>query len=84
MLQSVVDLTADFQFDIVGRYVSNLAAGTFTIEVPEYFTFDARVAWEKKWIELSLVGQNLLERKHKESGLIQIPRSFYGKITCRF
>jgi iron complex outermembrane recepter protein len=84
MLQSVLDLPADFQLDIVGRYVDNLKAGTFTIEVPEYCTFDIRVAWKKKWVELSLVGQNLLENRHKESGLIQIPRSFYGKITCRF
>ena len=84
MLQSIMDLTADFQLDIVGRYVDHVKAGSFTIEVPKYYTFDVRVAWQKKWIELSLVGQNLLESKHKESGLIQIPRSFYGKITCRF
>jgi iron complex outermembrane receptor protein len=84
MLQSIMDLTAGFQLDIVGRYVDNLQAGTFTIEVPEYATFDVRLAWKKKSAELSLVGQNLLENKHKESGLIQIPRSFYGKITCWF
>jgi iron complex outermembrane recepter protein len=84
VLQSVMDLPAGFQLDIAGRYVDNLEAGSFTIEVPEYSTFDVRVAWKKKWIELSVVGQNLLEKKHKESGLIQIPRSLYGKITCRF
>jgi iron complex outermembrane receptor protein len=84
MLQSVMDLRAGFQLDIVGRYVDHLKAGTFTIEVPEYCTFDVRVAWQKKWAELSVAGQNLLESKHKESGLIQIPRSVYGKITCRF
>lgn len=83
-LQSVMDLAANFQLDIVGRYVDMLEASTSTAEVPEYGTFDVRVAWQKKWIELSVVGQNLLENKHKESGLIQIPRSFYGKITCRF
>jgi hypothetical protein len=55
-----------------------------TTEVPEYCTFDVRVAWQKKWIELSLVGQNLFENKHKELGLTQISRSFYAKITCRF
>jgi iron complex outermembrane recepter protein len=84
MVQSIMDLRANFQLDIVCRYVDILEAGTSTTEVPEYFTFDARVAWQKNWVELSLVGQNLLEDKHKESGLIQIPRSFYGKITCRF
>lgn len=84
MLQSVMDLAANFQLDIVGRYVDHLKAGSFTIEVPEYCTFDVRVAWQKKWLELSVAGQNLLEKNHKESGLIQIPRSFYGKVTCRF
>jgi iron complex outermembrane receptor protein len=83
MLQSIMDLPADFNLDIVGRYVDMLEAGTLTIEVPEYCTFDVRLAWQKKWIELSLVGQNLLENKHKESGLIQIPRSIYGKVVCR-
>jgi iron complex outermembrane receptor protein len=84
MLQSIINLPADFKLDVVGRYVDNLAAGTLTTEVPEYCTFDVRVAWQKKWIELSLVGQNLLENKHKELGLTQIPRSIYAKITCRF
>jgi iron complex outermembrane recepter protein len=84
MLQSILDLPANFALDVVGRYVDNLKAGSFTIEVPEYCTFDVRIAWKKKWVELSLVGQNLLENRHKESGLIQVPRSFYGKITCRF
>jgi iron complex outermembrane recepter protein len=84
MFQSIMDLAANFQLDIVGRYVDTLKAGTSTTEVPEYCTFDVRVAWQKKWVELSVAGQNLLESKHKESGLIQIPRSVYGKITCRF
>jgi iron complex outermembrane receptor protein len=84
MLQSIMDLPADFKLDIVGRYIDKVEAGTLTTRVPEYSTFDVRVAWQKKWIELSVVGQNLLENKHKESGLIQIPRSIYGKVTCRF
>jgi iron complex outermembrane receptor protein len=84
MLQSIMDLPAGFQLDVVGRYVDHIKAGTFTIEVPEYCTFDVRAAWQNKWLELSLVGQNLLEKRHKESGLIQVPRSVYGKITCRF
>jgi len=84
MLQSIMDLPGNFQLDVVGRYVDIVEAGTSSTEVPEYGTIDVRVAWQKKWVELSVVGQNLLESKHKESGSIQIPRSFYGKITCRF
>jgi iron complex outermembrane receptor protein len=75
MLQSIMDLPAGFKLDIVGRYVDNLEAGTSTPEVPEYCTFDVRVAWQKKWIEVSVVGQNLLENRHKESGLMFILRS---------
>jgi iron complex outermembrane recepter protein len=84
MLQSIMDLAANLQLDLMGRYVDMLKPGTFTTEVPEYYTLDVRLAWQKKRVELSVVGQNLLESKHEESGLIQIPRSFYGKITCRF
>lgn len=84
MLQSIMDITSDFSVDLVGRYVDTLKASTLTLEVPQYCTFDLRIAWQKKWIELSLVGQNLLEKRHKEFGLIQVPRSFYGKISCRF
>jgi iron complex outermembrane recepter protein len=84
MLQSIMDLATNFSLDITSRYVAALEARTLTAEVPEYGTFDVRGAWQKKWVELSVVGQNLLESKHKEFGLIQIPRSFYVKITCRF
>jgi hypothetical protein len=47
--------------------------------VPEYHTFDARLAFEVKQLEFSIVGQ-----EHVEFGALRIPRSFYGKVTWRF
>ena len=85
MLQSNMDLSKDFNFDIVGRYVSGLPSIENIIpEVPAYFTFDIRAAWLVKNFEISIVGQNLLEKEHGETGSSIIPRSIYGKITCNF
>ncbi|HHY84201.1 MAG TPA: TonB-dependent receptor [Verrucomicrobia bacterium] len=84
-VQSMWDLPADLEFDVSGRYVAALAAP----RVPEYFTFDARLAWRvRKNVELSVVGQNLWDRRHPEFGEVgarqEIPRSVYGKITLWF
>jgi iron complex outermembrane receptor protein len=78
--QSIVDLPANFQFDVTGRYVDSLPSPT----VPEYFTLDARLAWQYRDVEISLVGQNLTESRHREFGVQEIPRAVYGKITLRF
>lgn len=84
-LQSVVDLPAHFQFDATARYVDMLPSPV----VPGYFTFDVRLAWQyKDNLELSLVGQNLLDNRHPEfsspAAHWEIPRSIYGKVTWRF
>ena len=87
MLQSIMDFPKNFQLDIVGRYVSKLRSVPTTVpipEVPEYATFDVRLAWHNKWIEISVVGQNLAEDEHSEVGSSTISRSFYGKITWQF
>ena len=78
--QSIVDLPANFQFDVSGRYVNTLPSP----KVPEYFTLDARLAWQYKDVEISLVGQNLTESRHREFGTQEIPRAVYGKVTLRF
>jgi len=85
MLQSNMDLSKNFAFDIVSRYVSGLPSIENLIpEVPAYFTFDIRAAWLVKNFEISVVGQNLLENEHGETGSSIIPRSIYGKVTCKF
>ncbi len=85
LLQSIVDLPAHFQFDVLGRYVDTLG----NPNVPSYITGDVRVAWRyKDCLEVSLVGQNLVDNRHPEFGAAasrqEIPRSIYGKVTWRF
>ena len=85
ILQSMLDLRSGLQLDVISRYVDALPLVTSTIPgVPAYFTFDMRLAWQLEPIEISFVGQNLLEDEHAETGSSKIPRSIYGKIICRF
>jgi iron complex outermembrane receptor protein len=85
MFQSIMDLPKNLQLDLTGRYADVLPAVTPTIpRVPAYFTFDARLAWRFKFFEISVVGQNLLEDEHSETGASKIPRTIYTRITCQF
>ena len=85
MFQSIMDLPKNLQLDLTGRYADVLPAVTPTIpRVPAYFTFDARLAWRFKLFEISVVGQNLLEDEHSETGASKIPRTIYTRITCQF
>jgi iron complex outermembrane receptor protein len=87
LVQSMINLPGDFEFDAVLRYVDNLNQRGPT--VPSYMSLDLRLAWRAtdNW-ELSVVGQNLLDHQHPEFGGVamrqEIPRSVYGKITWRF
>ena len=80
VLQSLMDLPHNFQFDVVGRYVDALPAPA----VDSYFSLDVRLAWHYRNIELSVVGQNLLDELHPEFGVQEIPRSVYGRMTIRW
>ena len=85
MFQSIMDLRKSVQFDLVGRYTDVLPSIAASLpKVPPYFTFDARLAWHCKSFEISVVGQNLWEDRHSEVGTSKIPRTIYGKVTCRF
>lgn len=84
IIQSIMDLPKNLKLDIIARFTDKLPQVSSTPETPAYFTFDTRFAWQYKWIEISLVGQNLMEAQHTETGLSRIPRSFYGKIICQF
>jgi iron complex outermembrane receptor protein len=87
-LRSSWDLTKDLQFDLMGRYVDRLTA----LNVPSYFEMDARLGWYvTKNLEVSFVGQNLLDGHHLEfvdafGGSIptQVNRSWYGMISWSF
>ncbi len=85
ILQSIMNLPAHFQLDLVGRYVDTLT----NPNVPSYVTFDARIAWWwKDKVEISLIGQNLGQKQHPEFGPAatreEIPRSVFGKIAWWF
>ena len=84
VLQSILNLPFNLQFDVVGRYNSKLKQTLATAEVPQFFTYDVRLAWVTKNIEISLVGQNLAKEEHTEFDVLKIPRSFYAKIAGRF
>lgn len=87
-LRSSMDLTRDLDFDLWLRYVDNLPSQ----DVGSYITLDARLGWKLyKDIELSVVGQNLLDshRLEFEPEILdtyptEVERSVYGKITWRF
>ena len=87
LVQSMVNLPADLEFDSVLRYVDNLnQRGPL---VPSYVSLDLRLGWRPtaNW-EFAIVGQNLLDKQHPEFGAPatrqEIPRSVYGKVTWRF
>jgi len=68
-------------------YVSGLAQAS----VPGYYRFDTKLSHElMRGVEVSLVGQNLLQPQHKEfSGFLyqnttEVGRSIYANITVRF
>ncbi|MCP4353753.1 MAG: TonB-dependent receptor [Desulfobacterales bacterium] len=80
-LRSSLDITKQLKFDLWFRYVDNLSENN----IKSYTTLDARVAWNPfENLELSLVGQNLLERFHKEFSFYKVERGGYFKVTWRF
>jgi iron complex outermembrane receptor protein len=87
LIQSMINLPANLEFDSVLRYVDNLnQRGPL---VPSYVSLDLRLGWRPtpNW-EFAIVGQNLLDKRHPEFGAPatrqEIPRSVYGKVTWKF
>jgi iron complex outermembrane recepter protein len=87
-LRSSWDLGKDLQFDLIGRYVDRLSA----LDIPKYFQMDARIGWyATKNLEVSFVGQNLLDGHHPEfvdaiGQLVptEVKRSWYGMISWTY
>jgi iron complex outermembrane receptor protein len=81
-----MDLPGNVELGLVFRYVDNLPKPF----VEKYAGLDMRLAWRiHKSLELSVVGQNLLQGNHTEfipssPPAKDIERSVYGKIACRF
>lgn len=86
-LRSFYDLSDDIELDFSLNYVDNLPEG----DIAHYLRFDARLGWNiAKNTELSVVGQNLFDKRHSEfgAGRGKVPtdaeRGFYIKLTHRF
>jgi iron complex outermembrane receptor protein len=95
-LQSSWNLPRDVEFDLMGRFVNRLhgfnPGGTGDV-IDQYLSLDARFGFRlRKNLELSVVGQNLLDNRHPETGTaqflrsspVQIQRGVYGKVTWLF
>lgn len=80
-VRSYLDITPQSDFDLWFRYVSRLPER----DIDGYMVMDARIAWRLHAdLELSLVGQNLLESGHSEFSSLEVERSIYAKIDWKF
>ena len=87
-LRSMMDFPRGFELDAGIRHVAEVPRGS----VPAYLVMDVRLGWHPiPSLELSIVGQNLLDDQHREYApdLIRIQRaevehSVYAKATWRF
>jgi len=85
-LQSSVDLPADLRFDVGLRAIDDIT----NQQVPGYGELNAKLSWQPMpALDLSLVGQNLLHRRHVEFGAPgaarrEIERGVYGAVAWRF
>src|SRR5881396_3716786 len=85
-LNSSVDLRADLRFDAGLRAIDDIT----NQQVPAYAELNATLTWQPTSnLDLSLVGQNLLHRRHVEFGAPgatrrEIERGVYGAVAWRF
>jgi len=84
-VHSSVDLPVDLRLDAGLRYVGEIA----NQQLPGYTELDARLTWSPTaQLGLSVVGQNLLHRRHTEFGTPttrrQIERGLQGAVEWRF
>jgi iron complex outermembrane receptor protein len=86
-VRSLLDLPHHLEWDNTLGYVGKLAVGN----IPAYARVDSRIAWRVgEFVELSVVGQNLLTPRHAEFADTQsldhtlVERSVFGKVTWRF
>ena len=84
-IQSTADLPGRLELDALVRYVDALPDP----HVPSYIGLDVRLGWRlTQRLELSVVGQNLLDDEHQEFGASnsarRIERGVYGKVAIRW
>lgn len=86
-IRSMWDITVRHELDAAVYYYDNVADA----DIDSYVRTDLRFAWKpRETIELSIVGQNLLDEQHPEfspftyTSPAEIGRTVYGKIAWRF
>ncbi|MCG3112674.1 MAG: TonB-dependent receptor [Candidatus Manganitrophus sp. SB1] len=82
-LRSMIDLPGNLEFDWFLRYVDRLPAQV----VKRYYNLDLRLGWHPtEKVELSVVGQNLLDQQHAEfaRGVVEVQRGVYAKVTVQW
>jgi iron complex outermembrane recepter protein len=90
-VRSSFDLPGNVELDAGVEYTSALISFPGT-PVDHYFRVDSRIAWKpSKRLELSLVGQNLLDRQHREwtaflggNRNIEIQRNVYAQVVWSY
>ncbi len=87
VFRSSMDLLEEIHLDTTIRYVDNLP----NQNIDSYTEMDIRIAWMPvKDLELSIVGQNLLDSQHAEfsngpfSTSLEVQRGFYGKFSWNY
>jgi iron complex outermembrane recepter protein len=91
-LSSSMDFTNNISFYFSVRWIDELIKnnGGKPDEVPGYAELNLRLGWSPaENVELSLVGQNLMDSQHPEFGVTsalrgEIERSVFGKVAFRF
>lgn len=86
------DMSRDFEIDATVRYVDALPTVQAPASpVPAYVTLDLGIDWRlARGVDLSLVGQNLLDSHHPEQPLspiastTEVQRGFYARLNWRF
>ncbi|BAU47169.1 TonB-denpendent receptor [Sulfurifustis variabilis] len=88
-LHGAFDIARNVEIDATLRFVDELPGievPGFTGDIAAYTELDLGVGWHaRRDLELSLVGQNLLDPHHPEHSLAtEVQRGVYGKVTWRF
>jgi iron complex outermembrane receptor protein len=85
-VRSWLKLRKSVDWDSTLMYVS----GRSHLAIPGYVRLDTRLGWRLgEYVEISIVGQNLLRARHLEFsdpqvGQTEVSRSVFGKVTWRF
>lgn len=80
-LRSYLDVSDHWELNAAAYYVDELPL--YGIE--DYTRLDVGVTWHASdRFDLAVTGQNLLERRHRETGDVEVPRAVYAEAVFRW